>query len=122
MTAQIEISNDTLELTNELEEAIYHLLRERLPADMFRLVHALGSLHTYRSIADGTLHAVPIAQADAPISLLDTVAEIIQVLPRASWPDRLESYVEQAPLAIEALQVLAWRSGLMPDQERGDGR
>jgi len=108
----IAISEDTIQLCWELHEAMWEHLTETLSRQALDQVRDYEALHLYANIASGRLVVNDFGREDAPRSLVDVLASVLGWLPRKHWPDRLEMYAEHAPLALEALQVYAWKAGI----------
>jgi hypothetical protein len=120
----IAISEDTIQLCWDLREAIWEHLAETLSEQVLKQVRDYDALGLYANIASGRLIVDDFGRVDAPRSLVDVLAGVLRWLPRKHWPDRLERYAEDAPLALEALQVYGWKAGIedrRPPADDGPG-
>jgi len=114
MAPEITISKETVQLAWELREALWTTLREALTAQQLELVSEYDALFMYSGICDGRLDMGERTREEASQALLESIAHTLQILPEKHRPDRVYSYGEQVPLALEALQLLDWRTRRTP--------
>jgi len=114
MALEIAISKETVQLAWELREALWTTLREALTAQQLELVSEYDALFMYSGVCDGSIDMGERTREEAPQAFLESIAHTLQILPEKHRPDRVYSYGEQVPLALEALQLLDWRTRRTP--------